>query len=380
MHQVRAVEPWKLKFVEEFLGPGDRSAVCRKFGISRKTGYKLAQRYEAIGTEGLKERSRRPHHSPGRTSAELEQAVVDLWMENQDAGPRTLAHGLKPAWGDQVPSPSTILQILRRAEKKGERKRRPEEVGSFERDSPNELWQMDFKGHVRMRAGGRCHPLMVEDDKTRYCLGAQACANETGPTVMAQLTGIFRAHGLPQEMLMDNGRPWGTSWVHVHTTLGVWLIRLGLQVTHGRPRHPQTQGKVERLNRTLKAEVLSKGEIRDLAEAQERFDAWRVRYNTVRPHQSLKMATPGSLWVPSPRRFPERLPEIVYEEGDLVRRVQAGGWISYRGRDYQVPKCFQGCPVAIRPTEIDGVARVYFCTQAVRELDLRTGESRPLRG
>src|SRR5205807_4484324 len=149
----------------------------------------------------------------------------------------------------------------------------------FERAAPNELWQMDYKGHFATRAG-RCHPLTVVDDHSRYAVGLRACGDERGGTVQAELTAIFRQYGLPERMLMDNGSPWGSDALHRHTWLTVWLLELGVAVSHGRPYHPQTQGKDERFHRTLTAEVIGRRAFADLAECQRRFDAWRVVYNT----------------------------------------------------------------------------------------------------
>ena len=172
----------------------------------------------------------------------------------------------------------------------------------FERAAPNELWQMDYKGHFATRAG-RCHPLTVVDDHSRYAVGLRACGDERGDTVQAELTAIFRRYGLPERMLMDNGAPWGSDALHRHTWLTVWLLELGVAVSHGRPYHPQTQGKDERFHRTLTAEVIGRRAFADLAECQGRFDAWRVVYNTQRPHEALALATPAARYRPSKRRL-----------------------------------------------------------------------------
>ncbi len=137
-----------------------------------------------------------------------------------------------------------------------QRRTKKHHAGTIDRSNPNALWQMDFKGHFAMLKG-RCHPLTILDDHSRFCLGLQACANETIETTQIHLTHIFRRYGLPLALLCDNGGPWGSGYPHIELTkLTVWLIRLGIQVLHGRPAHPQTQGKDERFHRTLKAEVL----------------------------------------------------------------------------------------------------------------------------
>jgi transposase InsO family protein len=229
---------------------------------------------------------------------------------------------------------------------------------------------MDFKGHFAT-AQGRCHPLTVLDDHSRYALGLEACADERTATVKERLTRIFRRYGLPRKMLMDNGSPWGADWEHPYTPLTVWLLRLGLGVTHSRPYHPQTLGKDERFHRTLKAEVLTYCQGLELPQYQPRFDAWRLIYNLERPHEALGLAVPASRYLVSPRRFQETLPPLEYGPGDQVRKVQAEGWISFRGQDFHLGRAFRGEVVALRPTSSDGVWEVVFCSQRITKIDLK---------
>jgi hypothetical protein len=259
----------------------------------------------------------------------------------------------------------------------------------FEHPRPNDLWQMDFKGHFGLRCGTRCHPLTVLDDHSRFCIGLRACADERGPTVQQELTAIFRRYGLPWRMVMDNGSPWGGEGDFGHTPLTVWLLRLGIGVTHGRAYHPQTQGKDERFHRTLKLELLSRRTFADHRAGQRGFDAWRDQYNLVRPHDALDLDVPASRYQVSTRVFPEVLPAIEYPSGDQVRVVGMHGRISYRGRTCKVPKALRGEPVAVRPTPRDGVLDVYYCQTVIATLDLtsppdaappRTGSARCARG
>jgi transposase InsO family protein len=242
----------------------------------------------------------------------------------------------------------------------------------FEHDTPNALWQMDFKGHFPLRAGGRCHPLAVLDDHSRFALGLIACCDERGTTVQAALTRCFERYGLPERMLMDNGPPWGSDAQHRHTPLTAWLMRLGIAVSHGRPYHPQTQGKVERFQRTLTLELLRTEQWRDLAHCQGRFDSWRERYNCVRPHDALGRVVPATRYQPSAHSFPAVVPAIEYPPGDLIRRVDCDGRISLRGHTVLVSKAFRGQPVGLRPTGTDGCFDVFFCQFHVHLIDLRT--------
>lgn len=346
-------------------------ALCRRFGISPKTGYKWVQRFAAAGEAGLQDQSRRPHGSPTRTDATTEAAVLAVRTAHPAWGGRKIRAYLRGRGHGPLPSPSTITAILRRhgrLEAAESSKHRP--WCRFEHETPNRLWQMDFKGHFALSRGGRCHPLTLLDDHSRYALCLQACGNEQGPTVQAVLRTLFRRYGLPDRMLADHGPPWGSA-ESPYTPLSVWLLRLGISVAHGRPRHPQTQGKEERFHRTVTVEVLRGRTFADLAACQQAFDAWRSVYNGHRPHEALQMATPASRYRPSPRMFPETLPPIEYAPEDLVRKVQDKGIIHYRGRLARVSTAFHGYPVALRSCGQDGLLKIYFCHHCIGHVDLR---------
>jgi transposase InsO family protein len=363
------------EFVRLALQPGaNKSELSRRFGVSRSNASKWLKRYTAEGEAGLAERSRRPHTSPGQTPETVEAAVLAVRARSNGVwGGRKIARVLHNEGWVAVPAASTVTAILRRhgelAARAGEH---PGPYRRFERPQPNELWQMDFKGHVAL-ARGRCHPLCVLDDHSRYAVGLEACGDEQEATVRGRLTAMFRRYGLPWEMLMDNGSPWGDAGDQPHTVLTTWLLRLGIAVLHGRPYHPQTQGKEERFNRTLKAEVLAPRSLRDLVACQGAFDAWRVVYNHERPHDALGLATPGERYRPSARPFPECLPAIEYAPGDSVRKVSEIGFISFKSQRWRIGKAFRGQPVALRASAADGVFSVYFCTHRIATIDLRGG-------
>lgn len=351
-----------------------KAELCRRFGISRDTCYRLLRRYAAEGAEGLKPRSRRPHGSPRRAAPAIEQQVLDLRDLHPAWGGRKLARRLADLGVAEVPVASTVTEILRRHQRlDAAEAAQHKPFKRFERAAPNELWQMDFKGHFALDRG-RCHALTVLDDHCRYALGLQACGDEADATVRGRLTALFRRYGLPQAMLADNGSPWGCAG-RGHTALGVWLLRLGIRLRHGRPYHPQTQGKDERFHRTLKREVLQMNRFVDLAACQAAFDRWRVIYNEQRPHAALDLATPASRYQASPRRFPETLPEPDYDAADEVRRVRPDGTIKFKGRLATVSQAFAGLHVALRPTQTDGVWKAYFSRFAVADINLRNGEA-----
>ena len=377
--------PWKecstMTLRQEFLAlaqqPGANfNRLCCRFGISRKTGYKWGKRYREKGVAGLADRSRRPRHSPRRSQPAIEEKVLAI-RDEYGWGARKIKSCLERA-GQGPLAKSTVHAILLRHERVTNALEKT--VGAyqrFEQERPNQLWQMDFKGHFRLGNQERCHPLTVLDDHSRYSLCLQACRNEQTATVQQQLTATFRRYGLPERMLMDNGSPWGNDPAHQHTPLTVWLLRLSIAVTHSRPYHPQTQGKDERFHRSLKVEVLAQRVFADFERMQYRFDEWRYCYNHVRPHEALSMQVPASRFQPSSRSFPEQLPPIEYGATDQVRKVQTDGKISFRHREFRIGKAFRGYPVALRPTTADGVYDVYFATHRISQVDLNQPPNRP---
>ena len=360
----------RMQFVKEMLAAGaNRREICRRHNVAPKTGYVYLQRYLEGGEAALEPRSKRPHTSPARLDEATEQRILEIRQEFR-WGPRKIRWRLEQEGWTRVPAKSTVEEVLKRnglvAEERS-RKSRPHR--RFEHERPNDLWQMDFKGHFALRTGERCHPLLVIDDHSRYLLALQACRNERRETVQPILVKLFRNYGMPVRMLMDNGPPWGRAGERVYSELEVWLIRLDVRVSHGRAHHPETQGKVERMNRTMPEEMPL--DFADLAAAEAGFARYRPRYNEERPHEALGMQVPASRYVPSERSYPEQLPQVEYDEGEQVRRVQKGGWISYRGREWRVGKAFEGEQVAVRPGTQEGRVRVYYCRQQIRELDLR---------
>lgn len=364
------------------------SALCVRFGVSRKTAYKWIGRSRAAAvTSGdatggdaagpigsvFADRSRRPLAPAGRTVAAMEELVLSLRREHPAWGGRKLRRRLSDLGHDGVPAASTITEILRRhglldsAAGAGV----PRAFQRFEHPQPNDLWQMDFKGHFALTSPGRCHPLTVLDDHSRYSLGLRACGNEQGETVRSELTAIFRKYGLPRRMLMDHGSPWGDEAQQPWTQFTAWLVRLGIGVSHGRPYHPQTQGKDERFHRTLKAEVLRDRSFSDLADCQRHFDPWRLSYNTERPHEALSLAVPASRYRPSGRAFPETLAVVEYATDVVVRKARRNGEIQFRGHRVRVGGAFAHEPLGLRATLTDGVWEVLYCAQGLGTLDLR---------
>ena len=351
--------------------------LCRRFEISPTTGYKWRYRWQTAGMAGLQEQSRRPQQSPLRSVVATEDAVLSVRAEHPAWGGRKIARRLRDMGHEEVPAPSTVTAILKRhGVALGTFGGGQSAFTRFERARPNELWQMDFKGHVALHIG-RLHPLTVLDDHSRFSIVLAACANEQTETVRQQLIIAFRRYGLPERLITDNGSPWGDGPGSPFTPLGVWLIEHGIRISHSRSYHPQTMGKDERFHRSLKAEVLSAPPFADIAAAASAFERWRNIYNTQRPHQALELAVPASRYQPSPRDYVETIAPFEYAPDDIVRRVQQGGHVSFLGRAVKLPKAFRSKAVAFRPATTDGVFDVVFRTQIIATVDIRPNDRRP---
>lgn len=343
-------------------------ALCRQWKISPTTAYKWLERHRH--GEALADRSRRPHESPARTDTQVEALVVELRQKHPAWGGRKLRRRLQDLGHKEQPAASTITGILHRHELIApEASQSHQATRRFERAAPNQLWQMDYKGNFAMTSG-RCHPLTVLDDHSRFNLVLQACADEREATVQAALIAAFRQYGLPAAILCDNGPPWGGTGDE-HTGLSAWLLRLGVAVCHGRAYHPQTQGKEERFHRTLLTEVIQRGGWIDIPHVQKDFTQWRPVYNCVRPHEALGMATPVSRYQPSQKPYPDKLPALEYAPEVEVRRVDCIGHISYRNQPWKVGRAFIGQSVGVRATEVDGISEIIFATEVIKTIDLK---------
>lgn len=366
------------------------SQLCRRFGISRKTGYKWLARAREDPTS-LEDRSRRPHRSPTRTARHVEAEVCGVRREHPTWSGYKIRHvllrrireGRSDLREGEVPAASTCTEILNRHDLVPEREPQQNHGWQrFEADRPNDLWQIDFKGNFRVGDATRVHPLTVLDDHSRFSISLKACSDASLPTVQGHLTAAFRRYGLPNRILADNGPPWGAPGTASlrktrHTQFTVWLFRLGVSASFSRPFHPQTLGKDERFHRTLGEELLSRETFQSRDQVQAGFDDWRAVYNLERPHQGIDMQVPADRYRASPRAFPEQLPPIEYEPDDLVRKVSPVGLIRLHSRQYNVGAAFAGLPIALRPGPTEPELNVYFCHVLVARIDIERGVAYP---
>ncbi len=337
--------------------------LCQEFQISRPTGYDWLRRYKAGGIAGVVEKSRRPHHSPGQTAAEVEQRVVELRQQRPDWGARKLQVMLeREAIGLPV---ITIHRILLRHDLVRPQDRHRAAVQRFQRAAANQLWQMDFKGPVGWDAP--VGPLSVLDDHSRYAIALQGTWSTKAEPVREQLEEAFQRCGVPEEMLMDHGTPWWnmralTGW----TWLTVWLMKQGIRMHFSGYQHPQTQGKVERFHGTLGAAMKRRG-LPASEQRQAWLDEFRYEYNHVRPHEALRMKTPASVWCRSAKRYQGNPPAWEYEPGAEVRKVGEEGYLRLEGCRWEISRALAGEWVQL--IRVEGRLLVYYCRSLVRELD-----------
>jgi putative transposase len=353
----------------------NRRELCRRFGIHPDTGYKWLARWAGSGGGALADRSRRPHNSPDRTAGSIEAEVLAVRDAHPAWGARKIVRCLARD-GIDSPAPSTVHAILQRHARIVPEPGGAKARGRFEKEAPNLLWQMDFKGWIRLTDASRCHPLTIIDDHSRYVPCLKACANQQRSTVQGHMEATFHRYGLPDAIFVDNGSPWGDASHRHWTGLRVWLLKLGVELIYSRPYHPQGRGKNERFHRTLKDEVFALRRFDAIGAVQRAFDAWREVYNFERPHQALGQDVPASRYRPSPRPMPKRLPAIAYDSHEIVRIVPTTkDYISFKGRLWKVPEAFRGEHLAIRPKNRDGQYGIFFASHQIASIDLTAPKS-----
>lgn len=355
----------RARFVLEALeGWSSMSALCEKYGVSRRVGYKWLERYREGGLAALADRPRAPKRQAQATPPEVVAKIVELRQQRPTWGPRKLRARLErldpeTSW----PATSTIGAILRREGLIEKRRRRKRPRGAWssartEADGPNRVWTADFKGEFRLGCGRLCYPLTIVDGYSRYLLGCQALPSTATSGARATFERVFREYGVPEVIRTDNGSPFRSHAVGGLSQLAVWWIRLGIRLEWTRRRHPEDNGAHERMHRTLKAEATRPA--RATPEQQQRaFNRFRRIYNEERPHEALEQQPPATFYKPAERPLPPRLPDLEYPENYFRRKISKMGQFRWRMQLYFVSQTLHRQTVGLEYTH-DGWFNIYF--------------------
>lgn len=373
--------PWKescvvnerMKFVAEYLKQeNSMSSLCREFGISRKTGYKLIARYTREGATGLFDHSRAPAHHPHAVSAEVVSMILSVRDVHTSWGPRKILDWLRQHRASrQWPSASSVGRILVRHGRIVPQKRRRRAAPYSQPfrccTRPNDVWCADFKGWFRTADRSRCEPLTVTDAYSRYALACRAVPRTTQGFVRPVFETLFRQYGLPWAIRTDNGPPFASTAVGGLSSLAVWWIKLGIQPERIEPGCPEQNGRHERFHRTLKQEAIAPPQD-TLAQQQAAFDRFCLHYNRERPHEALGGQPPATHYRTSPRPYTTRPPEIAYPDHMIVRKVRPSGQFRMDGADLFLSETLVGEPIGLEQID-DRYFQIYFGPLPLAKLD-----------
>jgi transposase InsO family protein len=370
----------KLRFVFDFEREEESmKALCIRYGISRETGYVWLRRYRQLGVGGLVELNRAAVRHPNQTVAGIEAAVLGLRQAHMTWGPRKLKRILeRDEPGRCWPASSTIGEIVKRAglvvARKKRRRTEPYTAPLAHAAEANKVWCADFKGWFRSGDGTRIDPLTITDACSRYLLRSQAVEKTDTERVRAIFEAAFREYGLPLWIRTDNGAPFASSAVGGLSRLAVWWIKLGIVPERIEAGHPEQNGRHERMHRTLKLDLRP---AEDWRGQQRELDRFRHDYNQVRPHEALGMQTPASVYEPSERTYPARVPEVEYPDSMVVRAVKSHGHFRWKKHDVFLSEVLWGEPVGLLPVD-EGLFTVYFAHMPLALFDEKHGRTYPL--
>ena len=351
------------------------------YEVSRKTIYKWIDRYEEGGLIALEELTSAPHNHPNATPPEIVDSLIDTKLRHRNWGPKKVVawlgkHNPETTW----PAPSTAGSILKKeglVKKRQLKRHTPPYTEPFrDCERPNDVWSIDYKGQFRMGDGKLCYPLTISDNFSRYLLACQGLLHPNYEKTQPWLERIFREYGLPMAMRNDNGAPFASVGLGGISLLSVWLIKLWIKPERIAPGHPEQNGRHERMHRSLKEETANPPKA-NMEEQQEAFDYFTEEYNTERPHEALGMEVPASLYVPSRRIFPKKLPDVEYEARFTVRQVRSNGCIKWKGGFVYISEALVGEPVGLKQiNDSEWVVRFSFYPLGI--LDERIGKVAPL--
>lgn len=366
----RRLETMREEFVKRVLAhEKSKSELCREYGISRPTGDKWIARY--LAGERMSDLSRAPKTPANKTPTSIEKEIVAYREKYPAIGAVKMRRIMENANYTDLPSARTFNEIFKRnglITKEASQAVKPYQ--RFEKSSPNEMWQADFKGHFKMEDGNRCHPLNIIDDYSRMNICCEPLLSETFAEIKPCIERLFQEYGMPFSFLCDNGNPWGTQQSTGFTGFEVWLMELGVLTLHGRILHPQTQGKEEKFNGSFTRECLKYHKIKDRDDAAKIFSEYRNFYNNVRPHMALELDVPASRYRPSQRQYPSKIQEWEYSAELKTHSVKSTGYITIRGQGYFLSEAFGDKRIALRESRKGShLINLYFRQFRIGQID-----------
>jgi transposase InsO family protein len=371
----------RLRFVARLLDGEAMSEVCREFGISRKTGYKIFDRYKEHGLEALSDRSRRPVRYANQLPAQIENLIVRCKQEKPHWGARKIRELLiRRLDGDfRIPAKSTIHVVLCRhglIKVPGRPRRRATGTPLSQGQTPNDLWCADFKGEFKLGNGRYCYPLTVTDHASRFLLLCEAMESTREDLAITAFERLFRERGLPFAIRSDNGVPFASpNGLFNLSKLSVWWLRLGVEIERIKPGHPQQNGRHERMHLTLKKEATRPPGMNSLQQ-QARFDDFLREFNTERPHEALGMKRPAEVYIPSSRPY-DGLPGLTYPLHDRDVIVTACGRVCMCRKRINISTVLAGQRLGIKEVD-EGIWLVSFMSYDLGFIDLEQKTLQPL--
>ena len=373
--------PWGARTVEEtregFVLAAKRSsnfsALCREYGITRRTGYKWVRRATEDWKEGadrFANRSTTPKHKANKTSADTEERILRVRAENPAWGGKTIRKVLEDSGCEALPCAKTCSNILKRngcIDPEESAKHKPYQ--RFEREACNQLWQTDFKGDFQLLDGSRCFPLTILDDHSRFSVMIDAKPSTLG--VKESFRQAFLSFGMPEAVLSDNGSQFA-GFRGGYTSFERWLMDHEILPIHGRIMHPQTQGKIERFHRTMNQELLKNTRFADLNDADMQLQNWRRKYNEVRPHEALGMKPPAQVYIPSTRLYTDVVARYDYDGSCQVYKVNNWGYLRWASSRIYLSETMANAYLEIRPSQIRDSFEVCYRQFKIAEIDAAT--------
>lgn len=366
----KTVEELRKEFVEAAQSCDNFSSLCREFGITRATGYKWVKRYAA--DETLSDQSRRPHITANKTSTETEMKIVEVRVDHPGWGAKKIKTVLENK-GYEMPCAKTVNNILNRYDcilKEESLRHKP--YIRFEKEKCNEMWQTDFKGEFKMQDGKYCYPLDIFDDHSRFIIRIKP-SESTSDLVLPVFRDAFYEFGMPRSVLSDNGAQFA-GFRQGYTQFEKWLMNHDVLPIHGRIKHPQTQGKIERFHRAMKQEVLNHYTPQNIADAERVFTEWRNCYNKERPHEALGMRCPSDIYVPSEREYRDEVKKYEYSGKYHVIKVNSWGYVRFDRWQIYLSETMIDEYIEFRPNPNGDSFIACYRNFAIGEFDVHTGK------